>query len=149
MSNLKPFCVIFLAVLCNQLLEVKADCCRKQSGETLPWCEGRDNYDITRSFCEDCTEATPYCGYGKCNIFACNCDGGCRKKPDNVEPTVDSTLSCVNEKEMFNLVDVDRNGLLSFEEINQAYDQTITKPMLSEVDTSGDGMINFEEFLNA
>ena len=28
--------------------------------------------------CAGCTIGTPYCGYGSCNIFACNCDGGCR-----------------------------------------------------------------------
>ncbi|TGZ79457.1 hypothetical protein EX30DRAFT_342336 [Ascodesmis nigricans] len=29
--------------------------------------------------CADGTQGTPYCGYGPCNIFGCNCDGGCRK----------------------------------------------------------------------
>ncbi|OJJ07204.1 hypothetical protein ASPVEDRAFT_88458 [Aspergillus versicolor CBS 583.65] len=28
--------------------------------------------------CNDGTPATPYCGYGQCNVFGCNCDGGCR-----------------------------------------------------------------------
>lgn len=28
--------------------------------------------------CGDHTQGTPCCGYGKCNIFCCNCDGGCR-----------------------------------------------------------------------
>ncbi|KAH9388474.1 hypothetical protein TYRP_023443 [Tyrophagus putrescentiae] len=31
-------------------------------------------------YCGDCTLPTPYCGYGPCNIFGCNCDGGCRHK---------------------------------------------------------------------
>ncbi|XP_078609212.1 uncharacterized protein LOC144880727 [Branchiostoma floridae x Branchiostoma japonicum] len=28
--------------------------------------------------CPDGTPGTPYCGYGKCNLFGCNCNGGCR-----------------------------------------------------------------------
>jgi hypothetical protein len=42
-------------------------------------------HKIKKSFndrCGDGTKAlTPYCGYGPCNIFGCNCDGGCRKYP--------------------------------------------------------------------
>ncbi|RAQ62226.1 hypothetical protein COH20_003054 [Aspergillus flavus] len=30
--------------------------------------------------CEDGTQGTPYCGYRSCNIFGCNCDGGCRHR---------------------------------------------------------------------
>lgn len=26
--------------------------------------------------CDDDTQGTPCCGYGECNIFCCNCDGG-------------------------------------------------------------------------
>ena len=33
------------------------------------------------SFCADGTCATPCCGHGKCNIFCCNCDDGCRTGP--------------------------------------------------------------------
>ena len=29
--------------------------------------------------CSDGTTGTPYCGKGPCNMFGCNCDGGCRK----------------------------------------------------------------------
>uniref|UniRef100_A0A915IGN9 Uncharacterized protein n=1 Tax=Romanomermis culicivorax TaxID=13658 RepID=A0A915IGN9_ROMCU len=29
--------------------------------------------------CGDCTRGTPFCARGKCNIFGCNCDNGCRK----------------------------------------------------------------------
>lgn len=28
--------------------------------------------------CNDGTHPTPYCAYGACNIFGCNCAGGCR-----------------------------------------------------------------------
>ncbi|KAK6516004.1 hypothetical protein TWF281_004594 [Arthrobotrys megalospora] len=28
--------------------------------------------------CDDGTLGTPCCGNGECNVFCCNCDGGCR-----------------------------------------------------------------------
>ena len=33
-------------------------------------------------YCADCTSGTPCCGYGPCNVFCGNCDGGCRRAPD-------------------------------------------------------------------
>ena len=36
-----------------------ADCCYNSGG-----------------ICKDGTAGTPCCGYGGCNIFCCNCDGG-------------------------------------------------------------------------
>ena len=30
-------------------------------------------------YCDDCSRITPCCGIGSCNIFCCQCDGGCRK----------------------------------------------------------------------
>ncbi|KAF1847617.1 uncharacterized protein K460DRAFT_279871 [Cucurbitaria berberidis CBS 394.84] len=32
----------------------------------------------TTGSCGDGTNGTPCCAHGKCNIFCCNCDGGCR-----------------------------------------------------------------------
>ena len=29
--------------------------------------------------CKDGTAPTPYCGYGGCNLFGCDCNGGCRR----------------------------------------------------------------------
>ncbi|CAG7710875.1 unnamed protein product, partial [Allacma fusca] len=30
------------------------------------------------STCDDGTTGTPCCGYGRCNLFCCDCNGGCR-----------------------------------------------------------------------
>ncbi|XP_066283139.1 uncharacterized protein [Branchiostoma lanceolatum] len=36
-------------------------------------------------YCKDGTrQHTPCCGYGRCNIFCCNCDGGCRRSKREV-----------------------------------------------------------------
>uniref|UniRef100_A0A915HIM2 Uncharacterized protein n=1 Tax=Romanomermis culicivorax TaxID=13658 RepID=A0A915HIM2_ROMCU len=34
--------------------------------------------ELAYKLCKDCTTATPCCGYRSCNIFYCNCAGGCR-----------------------------------------------------------------------
>ena len=41
---------------------------------------------LWKGCCGDCTYGTPYCGYGGCNIFGCNCDGGCRSGSGNCIP---------------------------------------------------------------
>ena len=33
---------------------------------------------FANDLCPDCELKTPYCGKGPCNIFGCNCQGGCR-----------------------------------------------------------------------
>lgn len=54
--------------------------------------------------CDDGTKGTPCCGYGKCNIFCCNCDGGCRKE---------DSRSIANR---FTALDFDQSGGISLEE---------------------------------
>ncbi|KAH8375884.1 hypothetical protein KR200_005729 [Drosophila serrata] len=44
-----------------------AECCYSSRG----WC---DDGKFVRA---------QYCGKGKCNIFGCNCDGGCRRGTRN------------------------------------------------------------------
>ncbi|HVJ62493.1 MAG TPA: EF-hand domain-containing protein [Tahibacter sp.] len=43
-------------------------------GQAEAQCEGN-----AWGWCEDCTSPTPCCGYGPCNVFCGNCDGGCRR----------------------------------------------------------------------
>ncbi|XP_013386436.1 protein Diedel-like [Lingula anatina] len=56
---------IFVAVfvIVTVIEEAQAVCCKADKN----------------GWCADCTPTTPYCGYGKCNIFGCACKGGCRK----------------------------------------------------------------------
>ncbi|XP_013416208.1 protein Diedel [Lingula anatina] len=55
--------LVVACVMATIIQEAEAACCRKDRG----W------------YCADCTKATPYCGYGSCNIFGCACKDGCRK----------------------------------------------------------------------
>ncbi|XP_078689871.1 uncharacterized protein LOC144921103 [Branchiostoma floridae x Branchiostoma belcheri] len=72
-----------LTGLLMMLMVDQADsaCCyaRKTSCSGWIWnkrCTGR---------CADGTQGTPYCGRGPCNIFGCNCNGGCRRAKRSVE----------------------------------------------------------------
>jgi hypothetical protein len=56
--------ILLVAILCLALsYNVQAICC----------------FTSTQGYCADGTIGTPCCGYGPCNIFCCNCDGGCRQ----------------------------------------------------------------------
>ena len=49
------------------------------------WIYNKKHLDIynkvTDCCCADGTAGTPFCGYGRCNIFGCACKGGCRRGP--------------------------------------------------------------------
>ncbi|KAI9551472.1 hypothetical protein GHT06_021805 [Daphnia sinensis] len=59
-----------------------------------------------RGYCKDGTRGTPCCGYGRCNIFCRNCDGGCRTGRTDVEDdgmdSLETVLATAN--------DTDSNG---------------------------------------
>ncbi|KZS90643.1 hypothetical protein SISNIDRAFT_488219 [Sistotremastrum niveocremeum HHB9708] len=89
--------------------------------------------DNSQALCADCTQTTPCCGYGKCNIFCCNCDGGCRKGfDDGLHPHVldvtghlDDNTKCIG---FFREQDSNRDGHLSLTEwVTHAYANTKSK----------------------
>ncbi|CAG7834732.1 unnamed protein product [Allacma fusca] len=51
-----------LLVVSTHMTYVSGECCYDSNG-----------------VCADGTYSTPCCGHGPCNIFCCNCDGGCRR----------------------------------------------------------------------
>ena len=60
--------------------------------------------NIDTGWCLDNTQGTPCCGYGECNIFCYNCDGGCR---------TENLAGCLNiaaQVEDFCLEDIDCEG---------------------------------------
>ncbi|CAL8132626.1 unnamed protein product [Orchesella dallaii] len=93
----------------------------------------------------DNTSPTPCCGHGRCNFFCCSCDGGCRGKrwirdvsqehlhdtnQDGFYDIVEAhnrllSGACGNYTEKvgqlaaeFDKMDKDKDGKLSYEEIN-------------------------------
>ncbi|MBS1199065.1 MAG: Diedel [Proteobacteria bacterium] len=64
MKRLLMLASLFLA-LAMANVSVQADCC-------------------PGGLCDDGSDSSTCCGIGKCNVFCCNCDKGCRKqKPGN------------------------------------------------------------------
>ena len=57
--------------------------------------------------CLDCTWATPYCGYDKCNLFGCACGGGCRRGScETIHGKRSLPEYLVNPAEIFSTIDV-------------------------------------------
>lgn len=69
------FLVISIIFTCYTQ-EIAADCCTNYL--TFYYHCGQQ-YNCYKYLCYDGTEATYYCGVGGCNIFGCNCAGGCRQ----------------------------------------------------------------------
>lgn len=67
--------------------------------ENLYWI--RDSSDIYKPKCESlfCGDGYKmessdfYCGVGDCNVFGCNCDGGCRKNGNITEETLTNAFT--------------------------------------------------------
>ncbi|KAF8236672.1 hypothetical protein L208DRAFT_614043 [Tricholoma matsutake] len=72
------------------------------------------------NYCLDGTPCTPYCGYGPCNIFGCNCDGGCRRRRSpKDEQSVNSKRTSVNDNEssnLFDITDTNKDGKITLDE---------------------------------
>jgi len=64
--------------------------------------------------CGDCTTTSAYCGNGSCNMFGCNCDGGCRTgRCDQLNAISTHT------QDKFSDIDEDADGAISFIEASQ------------------------------
>ncbi|KAF8873524.1 hypothetical protein BD779DRAFT_1476976 [Infundibulicybe gibba] len=89
----------FLATVALQMGSVAADCC------PCP----------IASVCNDNTACTPNCGYGQCNIFGCNCDGGCRSSHRGFSSQKINNVEDASEL-YFDDADANKDGKLSFDE---------------------------------
>lgn len=82
-------CVLFLFVIMHSAYNVHGECCYASQlifmrNSLLDSC--KDFGSVRMKFFDPCIvkvcgdgkaiEGT-YCGFGKCNAFGCNCDGGC------------------------------------------------------------------------
>lgn len=68
--------IIMAGILLDLIPSANAVCCYSAFYCTKPDC-------AKGKFCLDCERASYYCGVGSCNIFGCNCDGGCRNGDAN------------------------------------------------------------------
>ncbi|XP_035693723.1 uncharacterized protein LOC118427869 [Branchiostoma floridae] len=113
-------------------------------------------------YCGDGTTSTPCCGHGKCNVFCCNCDGGCRGKKRTLEEGPDSQLASLQDETTlfsetlsphgFQEYDADGDQKLSVDEaiaLLEALDTDVTNlpaDWFTSMDLNGNGFIDAAEF---
>lgn len=78
MYKISNFLSISLILMCLYTQEIAGECCRDTPVRLHYYCEGVSGSVCAVDICADGTDPTPFCGYGKCNIFGCACEGGCR-----------------------------------------------------------------------
>ena len=85
------------------------------------------------------------CGWGQCNFFCCNCDGGCRSSSEHKQN------SC-NGSDFLSRLDEDSSGeadlqeLDNFIEKNETPRNTLIYSIFTLLDVNGDGHITDKEF---
>jgi hypothetical protein len=108
--NKSIFCIlVFSIIVILQDQKTSAACCGCGSGK-----------------CGDCTGCTPCCGFGSCNLFCCSCScrpGNCRRDVEsiflrNVHAVITDEKEAAREA-TFRLVDLDENGRLTQDEVDQ------------------------------
>lgn len=86
----------------------------------------------TEFACADHTACTPCCGVGKCSIFCCNCDGGCR--------------GSVTAQEALAKFSSNNDGKLTLIEFNKAKAKVgDVQSRFEDYDTNKDGYITADE----
>ncbi|XP_078664153.1 uncharacterized protein LOC144907222 [Branchiostoma floridae x Branchiostoma belcheri] len=130
--------------------QAESACCRAE--KCRGWWKGR------WCRCGDGTGPTPYCGYGPCNIFGCNCRGGCRRSKRSAAGPAEARLeSPQGENAMpgggFEDHDADQDMRLSKEEALEMLKKMGTVDIanlpddwFTSLDTNGNGYIDPEEY---
>jgi len=112
--------------------------------------------------CDDCSECTPYCGNGKCNIFGCHCTDGCRQDGLNRKPSSPFDFFPLRSSPediaylQFRSIDKDNNGAIDIKEaLFYFLDNNLLTSVseftkgLQEADKNGDSFISPKEFDNS
>lgn len=129
LNMIKFTCVLMLVSLLHIFEDnhVNADCCPNIHGEV----------------CEDDLPVSPWqcCGEGPCNIFCCNCDGGCRN-------------GAIAAKSLLETYDSDRDGHFNLDEarsyvlnvicVGESKLVDLEKEFLA-LDKNGDEELSFDE----
>ncbi|XP_013415003.1 uncharacterized protein LOC106176957 [Lingula anatina] len=112
-----------LVALCLAALiqQAESDCC------------GAKFKYSTVKICADCTKATPYCSYGKCNIFGCKCERSCRKDCGSEIKPVSTTGWYSTKKQI--VACVCKNGKRAPKDV-----------VFDDMDANDDGKIDHQEF---
>ena len=118
---------LFVTIQCHFIITVLGECCPAYQ---IMLCKPDGTVSkYTAPYCLDCSEPEMFCAHGNCNVFGCNCDGGCRdgKCSQGCVPCDHSAQNNTSKmfKEVYNVAplfiidtimqraDLDRDGLLS------------------------------------
>ncbi|KAB2573525.1 hypothetical protein DBV05_g7804 [Lasiodiplodia theobromae] len=130
---------------------VRADCC--SAGKCLQQMGWDDEGWCAKWACDDDTQGTPCCGYGSCNIFCCNCDGGCRRaggapagRRSDMSPRDPESNG---SDEAFAAADTDKSGNITLQEytnyMNVGSDSVKHIAWFLKHDKNDDGVITPDE----
>jgi len=105
--------------------------------------------------CLDGTPCTPYCGYGGCNLFGCNCGGGCRHAAFLLQGEPQG-ISLTRTASTFAAIDSNGDGAIDKDEArdylekqgtwNEIELEAMFENQWAKMDVSGDGKISPKEF---
>ena len=132
--------------------------------ETSAECCGR----MAHGFCYDCYKTGfGYCSRGGCNVFGCNCDGGCRSAPpgrrcrardrggiihDFVctctfvdEPQSDEGSGSTDAEKIFSEFDRNGDGKISLKEFKAEKGKGAKEKDFNKVDSDGNGFVELNE----
>ncbi|KAF2630906.1 hypothetical protein BU25DRAFT_446474 [Macroventuria anomochaeta] len=134
-------------------------CCG--TGGTTLQCLGKST-----KVCDDLTSGTPCCGNGKCNVFCCNCDRGCRKSSNAIGITeacnrifgstwrktsrsLGELSDLEDDKSVLAIADTDKSGDVSLAEylqyMGQREDNAEYVNWFKQHDRNGDGVLSDDE----
>ena len=136
--------------------EADAVCC---TGKSLAQCRPDGNRGTAATnLCGDCSIGTPYCAYGKCNIFGCACKNGCRNGGcsgggcGRGRRSLDFLLnpsSATEPSRVIENADLDNDGKVSLEEAKSSLRVVGSNRTISQefhrLDRNKDGFLTAEE----
>ncbi|HZP65088.1 MAG TPA: EF-hand domain-containing protein [Rudaea sp.] len=93
--------------------------------------------------CADGTPGTPCCGYGPCNIFCGNCDGGCRRQPDPLPSGWDP--SCGHLTGGLDIGKAIKDDKGNAEQAKKIPEPLVGRALFDKIDTNHDGTISLAE----
>lgn len=107
MEGTQRFCAFFLlsTVVIFTLGQANADCCHSISTPSAS-----KDINAKTKLQKICLDGEPvgagvYCGVSGCNMFGCNCDGGCRRGP-NFEENKGRAIQIYNKKYNWNFTSI-------------------------------------------
>jgi hypothetical protein len=144
-SNMMGFRIILavtIVVALQLATKVDAECCNPNKDYQYMGMMG-----TLATKCGDDTKPTPCCGYGKCNVFCCNCDGGCRSSRRRSNPDE----IAANDLATFGEIDLNKDGKVDADEAHKfVAPKNLTQAFeFARYDLNGDGFLSLYEVSGA